>query len=311
MRRNEYKLLPHIKENVYGFNRSVGQVIGWELQKFDIPSQWSIADGKSVTVAVIDTGCDLTHEDIKDNIIDGANFIDRKKDPIDDNGHGTHVTGTIGAKNNGLGMVGIAPNCKIMPIKALNGDGSGNENSISKSIVWAADHNCDIITMSLGSPNNSLQIYNAIKYAINKGILIFCAAGNSGKNVDIMYPARYDETIAIGSIDRNLKRSNFTCSGDSLEFLAPGQDIFSCAPNNNYTIMSGTSMANPFAVGYASLIMSYARHNRYNIKFDKAMMINILKINCLNLSDSQYQYKKYQGYGIINPDLKKLNLTNP
>lgn len=304
-RKNDCSLLPFIRENVYGLNPKSAQIIGWEINTFKIQDQWKYSTGKGIKIAVIDTGCDLDHPDLKNNILQGINLLDPKKDPSDDNGHGTHVSGSISAENNGCGMVGVAPESKILPIKALDAAGNGNNTIIAKAIIFAANNECDFITMSLGSPVDSKDIYNAIKYATKKGCIIFCAAGNYGENSPIMYPAKYNETIAIGSIDRNLNRSTFTCKGEELDFLSPGQDIFSCVPDNNYAIMSGTSMANPFAVGCASLLLSYARsNNKQHMLVTNSDYINILKSGAKSLKNSKFKgQKEYEGYGILYPKL--------
>jgi len=307
-KKNNCSLLPHIEETIFGFNRNSAQIYGWQFNKFNIQAEWNLSCGENTTVAVIDTGCDLSHRDLKNNLIDGKNFIEPKKDPIDDNGHGTHVSGIIAAENNGLGMVGISPQTKIIPVKALDGAGNGNNDTIAEAIVWAANRGCDFIAMSLGSPSDSASVKKAINYAIKKKCIIFCAAGNSGPNSDIMYPAKYPSTIAIGSIGQNLRRSKFTCSGDSLDFLAPGENIISCTPNNNYSLMSGTSMANPLAVGYACLLASYAKkYGLINKLRNKDNYLDIFKQNTLKLSDKNFTgNKKYEGYGIIQPSIRIL-----
>lgn len=203
MKQDKSKLLPFIREDVYGVNPSSIQIIGWEIHKFNIQKEWKYSQGENIKIGVIDTGCDLDHIDIKNNILTGINLVDPRKDPYDDNGHGTHVCGSIAAENNGLGMVGVSPKSKIVPIKALDGSGSGNNKVIAQGIIFAADNNCDFITMSLGSSSNSTDIYNAILYAVKRGCIIFCAAGNSGESSPIMYPARHKEVIAIGSVLKN------------------------------------------------------------------------------------------------------------
>lgn len=298
--KNDCSLLPHIKETIFGFNRNSAQIYGWEIQKFDIPNEWNFSKGAGVKIAVIDTGCDLYHDDLKDNLLVGKNFINIKKDPIDDNGHGTHVSSTIAASDNGVGIVGVAPMSKILPIKALDGDGNGKNDIIASAIVWAADAKCQFITMSLGSTHDSTNIKKAIDYAIKKRCIIFCAAGNSGKNKDIMYPAKYTNTISIGSINNNLERSDFSCAGESLDFLSPGENIIGCVPNNSYAIMSGTSMANPFAVGCSALLYSYAKSKHMILK-NKEDYINIFKQKTLKLKQKHFNIKKYQGYGILQP----------
>lgn len=296
---NDSSLLPYIEEPVYGLTTQSIQYIGWEIQKFNIQNLWNKSKGSNVVIGVLDTGCDFNHEDIKDNIMQGVNIIDPKKDPMDDNGHGTHVTGTICATNNGIGMVGVAPESKVKPVKILDKNGQGSSKNIAKGVIWAADNKCDLITMSLGSKAYNKSIAQAIDYAVSKGCVVFCAAGNSGSKSDIMYPAKLQSTIAIGAIDQNLNRTEFTCSGDELDFLSPGHEIISCIPGNAYAMMSGTSMANPFAVGCAALYLSYYK----NFK-NKEDYINAFKKTCMHLSDSRYKnQKKYEGYGIIDPKI--------
>lgn len=298
---NKVKLLPYTSENLYGLSNTDPQIYGWELTKFNIPNIWKKGDGSNVLVAVIDTGCDLEHPDLKDNILPGKNFVNKNAAPQDDCGHGTHVSSTIAAINNGYGIVGVAPKTKILPLKALDGNGSGSINNIIDAIYYAANYgSVDFITMSLGSPAGSSGLEDAINYANEKGCIVFCAAGNNGENSDIMYPAQYEKTISIGAIDENLCRTGFTCSGESLDFLAPGHNIIGCVQNKGYATMSGTSMSNPFAVGCASLLLSINRkYKKYDLNNYKDY-IEVLKTNTISLSNSRYQSKKYQGYGILN-----------
>jgi subtilisin family serine protease len=296
--RNKCKLLPYIREDVYGLSPNDGQFYGWEINKFDIPDLWKKTKGEGVKVAVIDTGCDFEHHDLSENMLQGKNFVENGKPPMDRNGHGTHVAGTIAASDNNLGMVGVAPRANIIPIKALGDNGGGNLLNVCRGIEWAADNDADIITMSLGSPMGDARMARAIKYAHDKNILVFCAAGNSGPSTPIMYPAKYPESIAIGAIDINMNRTKFTCAGEELEFLSPGQDILSCVPGNKYAKMSGTSMSNPFAAGYAALVLSY-----YKKKFSKQECVDFFRKSVRDLSNIQYRTKNYQGYGILVPKI--------
>jgi subtilisin family serine protease len=294
-------LLPYIREDVHSISTSSPQIYGWELQKFAIPSVWSKTQGEGVVVAVIDTGCDIYHDDLKENVLVGKNFINPGHAPLDVVGHGSHVASTIAASDNGTGIVGVAPKSKILPIKSLGDDGSGNMRDIADGIRWAADQKADLITMSLGSPGPAKMIEDAINYAVSKGSVIFCAAGNDGPATDIMYPAKYEHTVAIGAIDEDLNRTNFTCSGDTLDFLAPGHNILGCVPGNRYALMSGTSMSNPFAVGCAALVLSYYRKIHRSVPRTSEDYIRIFREHAIPLKNAQYyNQKKYQGYGIIN-----------
>jgi len=219
----------------------------------------------------------------------------------------THVTGIICAKNNDFGMVGVAPECKVIPIKVLDSKGNGDLAIVAEGIRWAVDNGADILSMSLGSPRPLQNIRKAIQYAESKGIPVFVAAGNMGVSKEILYPANYKETISIGSIDENFDRSKFSNTGVNLDFMAPGGRIFSTVPENWYAILSGTSMAAPFAVGVAALCLSYQRKfkpnkpllgsNAYRELFKK----HVISINDVNLGNKKF----YQGFGII--DVKELN----
>lgn len=300
---NKISLLPYLREDIYGMSPNTPCVQGWEITSFKIPEFWKQSRGENIKIAVIDTGVDINHEDLKECIIDGKNFID-SGDPIDRAGHGTHVASTIAARDNYYGIVGVANKSKIIPVKALNDSGQGSINTISEAVKWSADAGADFITMSLGSTSSSSSLKSAIDYANSRGSVIFCAAGNSGPSVDIMYPAKYDNVIAIGAIDKNFNRTDFTCSGDSLDFLAPGHEIIGCVPGDRYAIMSGTSMSNPFAVGLAALLLAYnKKEKKYKLESYQDY-IDIFKATAKSLTDTRYKgNKKYEGYGIIQPTL--------
>lgn len=303
-RKKECGLLPHKRTNIYGVGQSM-QFTPWPITTFGVKKYWQESMGEGIKIAVLDTGCDYNHEDIKSNIIDGWNTIANNDECMDDNGHGTHVAGTIAASNNTLGVVGVAPKAKIMPIKVLAGDGQGSNLDVARGIIWAVDHDADIITMSLGSPYPSKPLEDAILYAKQNRVIILCAAGNSGNNHDIMYPAKYTDTISIGAIDKNLNVCAFSCTGDSLDFVAPGEDIPSCVNNGQYAIMSGTSMANPYAVGCLAILMSYRNKIGQPVRLHRDEYISILAGRTRHISDAQYiGNRNYEGYGIIQPVTK-------
>ncbi len=302
MKKHKFKLLPFERIEVISI-QDAKQKCNWGITAFDLPKIWKSTQGEGVKIAVLDTGCDLNHPDLIENLLPGKNIINPSKEPIDGNGHGTHVTGIICALNNNVGVVGVAPKAKVIPIKVLDDNGNGDLITVANGIKHAIDQGVDFITLSLGSPSPAQQIRKAIQFAEEKGIITFCAAGNAGKTHEIFYPANYPETIGIGSIDNNFERSNFSCTGQDLDFLAPGNQILSTVPESWYTILSGTSMANPFAVGVAALLLSYNKKNGNKIKLNCSEDYRkVFKKHTFSVKNPNFAKKKFfEGFGIIDP----------
>jgi subtilisin family serine protease len=190
-----------------------------------------------------------------------------------------------------------------MPVKVLDKNGNGNLLNVAQGIRWAADKGVDFITMSLGSLMKVANVRKAIQYADSKGFPCFVAAGNAGKTDEIFYPANYPETIAIGAIDENFKRAEFSCTGRELDFMAPGVNIFSTFPDNWYATLSGTSMACPFAVGVAALVKSYVKAGKSKIPLNCAEDYRVVfRKYTTDITDEQLADKQfYEGFGIIDP----------
>lgn len=232
------------------------------VEMIQAPKIWKHSKGKDVTVAVLDTGCDITHPDLKDLIIGGKNFTndDRGNPDIykDYNGHGTHVAGTIAAVENNNGVVGVAPEANLLIVKVLNKNGSGQYQWIINGINYAIDQKVDIISMSLGGPNDVPELYNAIKNAVDNNILVVCAAGNEGDGDDstdeYAFPGSYNEVISVGAINLNRRSSEFSNSHNEIDVVAPGEEILSTFLNGKYATLSGTSMAAPHVSGALALI---------------------------------------------------------
>ena len=163
LKKQRCKLLPFDRKDIFGLNYNNQQIIPWSISELKVEKTWSRSEGKGVTVAVIDTGCDLDHPDLIDNLVEGYDFIKGSKFPVDKNGHGTHVAGTIAASNNKRGIVGVAPKAKIMPLRSLGADGSGELKHICEAILYAADNGAQIITMSLGTPSSSIIFKQTLK----------------------------------------------------------------------------------------------------------------------------------------------------
>ena len=303
-KKKNYKceLLPYERLDCLSMQDAM-QKSGWGISAFELPKAWEFSQGEGVTIAVLDTGCDLDHPDLAENLAEGKNFIKKGEPPQDGNGHGTHVTGTLVAGNNDIGMVGVCPKAKVRPVKVLDDRGNGNLLNVSKGIRWAVAAKCDIITMSLGAPIKVQQVRKAIQYAAKHGIPTFVAAGNAGNTKEVFYPANYPETIAIGAIDEGFRRAKFSNTGENLDFMAPGVDIFSTVPDDWYATLSGTSMACPFAVGVAALVLSYVKQGKTKLKLETIDDYrNVFRKYTTPINNGNYKDKKfYQGFGIIDP----------
>ena len=277
---------------------------GWEITAFNLPTTWEHTQGEGVTIAVVDTGCDLDHKNLKNNLLPGINLINFDSLPEDDNKHGSHITGIICAENIHMGRIGIAPASKVIPIKALNRHGNGDLEQVAEGIRWAADQKVDFICMSMGSTEPIQQIKKAINYAEKKGVITFCAAGNSGFSDVTYYPAAYTNTIAVASINENFDISKFSCVGKNIDFFAPGERILSTVPHNKYAVLSGTSMATPWVVGVCALALSYSRsHETIPLKTTEDYK-TILRKFSLPLTKKQIEddRKWTQGMGIVQPE---------
>ncbi|MDZ7962442.1 MAG: S8 family serine peptidase [Aulosira sp. DedQUE10] len=280
---NNDKIKPDWVPNDTSFTRL------WGLQKINAPTVWdSIRGSKSVVVAVVDTGVDYNHPDLAANIwtntreiagngidddgngyvddIHGWDFGDNDNDPNDNDskgGHGTHVSGILGAVgNNGQGVVGVSPNVSIMATKHFrSSDSVGYLYAVPAGIRYAVDNGAKIINLSLGSSSFDQEQYDALRYASDRNVLVIASAGNSSRNVDTTpyYPASYDlpNIITVAATDENDNLASFSNYGvQSIDIAAPGVNIYSTYRNNQYAAWNGTSMAVPYVTGAAALLLA-------------------------------------------------------
>lgn len=258
---------------------------------------------KKVKVAVIDTGINYTLADFE-GIVDmknAYNYISNNSDPMDDNNHGTHVSGIIAAKSgNGYSMAGICAEAQILPIKVLNASGSGNNENLAKAVKYAVDKGAKVINMSLGvrknngdpiMPSDCGEVEKAFKYAQKKGVTLVVAAGNESKN-NLSYPANSKYTISVGAIDNKDKLAYFTNTGKGLDLVAPGVSIPSLIKNGEVAFLSGTSMACPAVAGVVAEMYAV------NPKITPKKVASILKKNSRDLGTKGYD-KKF-GAGCVN-----------
>lgn len=272
------------------------------VEVIQAPKLWNVTKGKGVKVAVLDTGCEITHPDLKDRILGGRNFTDddRSNPDIftDYNGHGTHVAGTIAATENTAGVIGAAPEAGLLIVKVLNKAGSGRYEWIIKGIEYAIDQNADIISMSLGGPTDVPELHAAIKAAVAKGILVVCAAGNEGdgdeSTNEFAYPGCYNEVISVGAVNLERNSSDFTNSNNEIDLVAPGERILSTYLNGKYATLSGTSMAAPHVSGALALIKPYA-----NQLFEKQLTEPELYAQLIRRTVPLGNSPKLEGNGLV------------
>jgi thermitase len=261
-----------------------------------------------ITIAIVDTGVDLLHPDLKNKITSpGRDFVNNDNDATDDNGHGTMVAGIAAADtNNNVGIAGVAWNCRVLPVKVIAADGGGYYDWIVSGVRWAVDNGASVINMSLGGEDTADSLRDAVKYAHDKGVVVCAAAGNDGSAV--LYPAAYDAyVLAVAATDYTDTRAPWSNFGSQVDVAAPGVRIACPVPtwfwaanggsasDVPYAFADGTSMSTPQASGLAALI----RGLKPSLSADNIM--DVIRYSADDVNSSQYKGRDdYIGYGRIN-----------
>lgn len=207
---------------------------------------------EAVPVAVLDSGIDADHEDLKGLIIAEADFTDSSS-PTDIYGHGTHVAGIIAAENDDVGIAGVAPCCRLLNAKVADDVGRCQAEALAQGIIWAVNNGAKVINISLEIREHSPQLEEAVNYAWNEGAIIIAATGNEGNQLPV-YPAYYKNCIAVAATKQDGKLAPLSNYGDWVDVGAPGFKVYSCLPENSYGYKTGTSFACAYVSGIAALL---------------------------------------------------------
>ncbi|WLR48665.1 S8 family peptidase [Halobacillus litoralis] len=263
---NRMKLIPYRMDAILDTTNEIPKGV----HMVEAQSLWDeTRQGESSVIAVIDTGCQSDHPDLQGQIVGGRNFTDDYNGDAenfqDNNGHGTHVAGTIAAKEDGEGVVGVAPQAKLLILKVLSEEGSGQyqwiTDAIDYAVQWRGENNerVRVISMSLGGPEDTPELKKSILNAISEGVSVVCAAGNEGDGredtMEYAYPGAYNEVIQVGAVDERRRLAPFTNTNDQIDLVAPGVNVLSTYLEGKYARLSGTSMATPHVSGGLALII--------------------------------------------------------
>ncbi len=258
--------------------------IDWGIVKIEVPPVWETTKADGVSVAIIDTGIDYNHPNLRNRYIGGYDFVNDNDDPFDDHGHGTHVAGIVAAEVYSGEFQGGAPQALLYAVKALGADGTGYVSDVVNGVDWAIDQNAQVINFSLGTTHNSQALENKLIEAQSQGIILVAAAGNTNGG-SLLYPAAYSSVIAVSATDANDQFASFSSVG--AELAAPGVAITSTVPGDQFATWSGTSMAAPHVSASAALMLA---NNQPNIRSQ-------LQETALDLGDPGHDI--YYGYGRI------------
>ena len=308
----------------------------WNLPLMKLPQAWAIEKGdRNVVIAIIDSGIDYRHDDLapkawinpgevpENGLDDDGNgyvddvygwdftdapnlqaegdYLEGDNEPIDEKGHGTHVAGIAGAMpDNGIGVAGVAWECPLMAIRAglsLGGSSRMQDDDSAAAIVYAVDNGASVVNMSWGSERRSFVIQDAIDYAYARGAVLVAAAGNSQKPATI-FPAAYRKVIAVASTEQNQQRFYQSNFGASVDIGAPGNVILSTQINNQYRLLTGTSMASPHVAGVAALILA----KRPALTHEEVRHILIRTADPVYQEDSDALDEKFVGAGTVNAE---------
>lgn len=296
-------------EEIFNLSRSAktqakrsqpAEALPWGVDRIDAEKVWPSGNtADPVKVGVIDTGIDVRHPDLQDNIKGGMSAVGYTLSYNDDNGHGTHVAGIIAAADNTIGVIGAGPNIDLYAIKVLDRRGSGYLSDIIEGLDWAIANGIQVVNMSLGASVDVQSFHDAVIRAKAAGITQVAAAGNSGGAVG--YPAAYPEVIAVSAADINNNLASWSSRGPEVDLAAPGVNIYSTYKGSIYATLSGTSMAAPHAAGTAALVLNTpvgVYDANLNGNWDPSEVQQKLQDRAIDLGEPNFD--NLYGAGLIN-----------
>lgn len=295
-------------QNLQTSHYEKAKLINYGVEAVNATDLWKKGfEGQGSIVAIIDTGCDLNHPELKQNIIGQFNFTGDdngdSSNATDYIGHGTHVAGIIAASNFDT-IIGIAPKAKLLILKIIDINGNSDYKKLIQAIHFARNwrgpnsEKVNVLNLSLGGRKNDLELKNAIDQSIEENIIIVVSAGNYGDGSEFtdetLYPGAYEEVIQVASVDIFNNPTSFSNTNNTIDFLAPGVDILSTYPNNQFSTMTGTSMSSPHVSGSIALLLSALKSK--NIIPDYNQIYQYLVSHSLVLEGHS---KNTQGHGIL------------
>ena len=275
------------------------EVLPWGVDRIDAEKVWGITTGDPIKVAIVDTGIDVKHPDLIDNLKGGVSAVGYTSSYNDDNGHGTHVAGIAAAIDNEIGVIGVGPKIDLYAVKVLNRRGSGYLSDVIEGLDWAVANGMQVINMSLGTGSDIQSFHDAVIAAKNAGVVVIAAAGNSGGSV--IYPAAYSEAIAVSATDQNNVIASWSSRGPEIGLAAPGVSIYSTYKGTGYATLSGTSMAAPHVAGSAALVLN-TPVGEYDVnlngKWDPDEVQKKLQDRAVDLGNAGFD--NLYGWGLVN-----------
>jgi len=275
----------------------------WGIHRISANLVWTMTTGSTIRVAIIDTGIDLDHPDLQDNIKGNVNLIKPRKSGNDNNGHGTHMAGIVAGVDNDIGVIGTGPDISLYAVKVLNKKGIGWLSDLIDALNWCINNKMQVINMSFGSPADNQSFHDAIIKVNQAGIVQVASAGNDGEfDGEIMYPAKYPETIAVSAIDRYNNFASFSSYGPEIDLAAPGVNIKSTYKNRSYKRLDGTSMSAAHVTGTVALILTTYPPGGYDIDSDETWDPQEIKIKLKETAENLGLPPHQQGAGLVRAD---------